>query len=198
MDKLMSQAPKSFDQFSDLLQVQVNNDFYTFDENLAQILRMQASTKDYGAIMTSGKSALPYVPWLVDGMLMSNKLIVHLEHDDEKLSPIIHELIDSDIRLSSHYQDQKTFTTDISEHRLDILLLTEHALPEIDNWLKILSDAGLLVLIASEEHRESLINTLSDGYFIINNRQLFISRKGLQHRKKRTRNRKSKIRNTDK
>ena len=187
----MNLAPKSFDQFFSMLQTSDSNEFIDFDERLAQILRMQASTKDYGAIMSSGKSALPYVPWLVDGMIMSNKLIVHLEQEEEPLNSIINELIESDIRITSHYQNQRSFTSDISEHRLDILLLTEDALSEIDNWLKILSDAGLLVLIASKDSREKLINQCREDYFIMNDSYLFLSRKGSQHRKKRRRNRKA-------
>jgi len=150
---------------------------------------MQASTKDYGAIMTSGKSVLPYVPWLIDGMIMSNKIIIHLESEEDALNQVIDELVESDIRISSHYQDQATFTTDICEHRLDILLLTEDALPEIDNWLKILSDAGLLVLIATEESRNALIKQCGDDYFMMNDKHLFLSRKGSQHTKTRRRSR---------
>lgn len=185
----MNPAPKSFDDFVTALQKRKPKRFNAFDENLAQILRMQASTKDYGAIMTSGQSALPYVPWLVDGMIMSNKIIIHLASEDEGLHPSIDAFVESDIRISSHYQDQATFTTDISEHRLDILLLTEEALPEIDNWLSILSDAGLLVLIASEENRLTFIKQYGDDYFFINDKHLFISRKGLQHTKTRRRSR---------
>ena len=192
----MSPHPASFDKFMNALQAQGINGLDDFDENLAQILRMQASTKDYGAIMSSGKTALAYVPWLIDGMNMSNKLIVHLNSGDEALDAIVKASIESDIRVSSHCQNQTEFTTDISEHRMDLLLLTEDALPEISNWMKLLSDAGLLVLLASEDQREQLMQAHSDDYFLINKAQLFISRKGMQHRNKRRRGRQRKILNS--
>ena len=183
----MNQAPNSFDQF--YASLATHNVSAVFDENLAQILRMQASTKDYGALITSGKGALAYVPWLVDGMNMSNKLIVHLNSQEAAFNPIIQELMENDIRITSHHQDQHSFTLDIAEHRMDLLLLTEDAMTEIENWLALLSDAGLLVLLASENEREALAKKYSEDYFCLNKAQLFISRKGTQHRKIRKRSR---------
>lgn len=185
----MSHYPTSFDQFMATLQQYEMSDF---KQDLAQQLLLQASTIDYGVIVTSGKSALPYVPWIVDGMIMSNKLIIHLNDDEEAIKPLIQTLIEHDIRITSHCQNQQVFTTDISEHRVNLLLLTEDALPEIDHWIKILSDAGLLVLIANEDTRTALMNKYSDDYFFINSSHLFMSRKGTQHQKKRRRSRQRK------
>ena len=186
-------APKSFANYINSLQTHSIFDLKDFDEDLAQMLRIQASSKDYGAIMTSGKSTLPYVSWLVDGMIMSNKLIVHLNSGEEELNKITQKSMESDIRITSHCQDQKEFTTDISEHRMDLLLLTEDALPEIDNWMKLLSDAGMLVFIGKPEARNKLLQKYSDDYFCFDKNHLFISRKGSQHQKVRRRSRQRKV-----
>ena len=186
-------SPMSFSEFMSSLEAYSMIDF---DESLGQLLRIQSSSKDFGTIMASGKSALPYVIWLVDGMNMSNKLIVHLNSDEEVLNQITQKLMETDIRITSHCQDQKEFTTDISEHRMDLLLLTEDALPVIDYWMKLLSDTGILVLIATPETRLNLMQKYSDGYFCFDKEYLFISRKGSEHNKVRKRSKRRKATNS--
>ena len=188
----MSLYPESFEKFASSLQDLGVKEFKNFDENLAQMLRIQAGTKDYGAIMTSGVSALPYVPWLIDGMAMSNKLIVHLNETENALNEITQKLMETDIRITSHCQDQKEFTTDISEHRMDLLLLSDEALPAIDNWMKLLSDTGLLVFVSTAETRRELMQKYSNDYFCYDKEYLFISRKGAQHNKVRRRSKRRK------
>lgn len=182
----MTSTPDSFLQFMNALQT---HDISEFDENLGHQLRIHASSRFFGTIMTSGGSALPYMPWLVDGMNMSNKLIVQLDSDEEALHQTVKTLIDSDIRLTSHCQDQEVFTKDINEHRIDILLLTEDALSNFENWINLLSETGMLVLVASSEIRKSKMQKYSSDYFCMDNGHLFIAQKGKQHKKIRKRSR---------
>jgi len=187
----MSAAPESFDQLMASLEEYGINEF---DEALAHQLRLHASSRFFGTLMTCGKSALPYMPWLVDGMNMSNKLIVQFDERKESLHEMVKETLDSDIRLSCHCQDQTTFTADINEHRIDILLLTEEALPIFDDWINLLSEAGMLVLIASANIREDKKQQYQDEYFCMDNGNLFIAQKGKQHKKVRRRSRRRKTR----
>lgn len=180
----MTPAPESFDKFMNALQ---EYDISEFDEALAHQLRIHASSRFFGTIMTCGPSALPYMPWLVDGMNMSNKLIVQLDNSEEALYQTVKELIDSDIRLTCHCQDQQAFTADITEHRIDILLLTEDALPNFENWINLLSETGMIILVANAKIRESKMQKYLDDYFCMDNGHLFIAQKGNQHKKTRTR-----------
>jgi len=185
----MSQAPDTFDQFMASLQEYGITDF---DESLGHQLRLHASSRFFGTIMTCGKLALPYMPWLVDGMNMSNKLVVQLDKSEESLHQKVKESIDSDIRLTCHCQDQTAFTKDITEHRIDILLLTEDALPIFDDWINLLSETGLIILIASDDIRRTKMQSYQDKYFCMDNGHLFIAQKGKQHKKIRRRSRRRK------
>lgn len=185
----MSAAPESFDQFMTLLQERGINEF---DETLGHQLRLHASSRFFGTIMACGKLAHAYVPWLVDGMNMSNKLIVQLDKDEKALHEMVKDSIESDIRITCHCQDQVAFTADIKQHRIDILLLTEDALPNFEQWMDLLSETGMAVLIASDDIRKAKMHTYQDDYFCMDNGHLFIAQKGDQHKKVRRRSRRRK------
>ncbi len=185
----MSSAPESFAQFMHSLQ---EYGISEFDEKLGHQLRLHASSRFMGTIMTCGKAALPYMPWLVDGMNMSNKLIVQLDKKEQTLQQMVKVSIDSDIRLTSHCQDQAEFAEDISEHKIDILLLTEDALPIFEKWINLLSETGLIVLIANDDMRKNIMQKYQVDYFCLDHGHLFIAQKGSQHKKIRRRNRRRK------
>jgi len=123
----MSQAPDTFDQFMASLQEYGITDF---DESLGHQLRLHASSRFFGTIMTCGKTC--------------------------------------------HCQDQTAFTKDITEHRIDILLLTEDALPIFDDWINLLSETGLIILIASDDIRRTKMQSYQDKYFCMDNGHLFM------------------------
>ena len=183
----MSQAPQKFDDFLSTLNTYNINEF---DESLAHLLRIHASTRFFGTIMTVGTATLPYMPWLVDGMNMSNKLIVQVDKGNEVLNDAIKTTTDSDIRITSHCQNQDEFTTDIIEHRLDLIVLSEEAMPIFENWINLLSETGMLIMIAGSETRNTLLEKHANDYFCFDDgKHLTICQKGKQHKKVRRRSR---------
>jgi hypothetical protein len=181
----MSKDPKN--HLSWLEQLQPANEP---DLQFAQWLRMLCHLKDYGVLMTSGEGVLPLVPWLLDGITMNSKLIVHVEEQNRSAEPLLKQQADLDIRFAYHFQPADEFIKDIDVHRLDMLLISEDQIEFLPQWLKLMTDSGLVVVLASEDKMEELLNSYSERYFInISNagEALFLTAKGIQHTNKRRR-----------
>jgi len=117
---------------------------------------------------------------------------LQLDKAFEALNDDIKSTTDSDIRITSHCQDQADFTADINEHKLDLVVLTEDALPNFENWISLLSETGMMIVIAAQSTRDALLEKYAVDYFCFDDNHLTISQKGKQHKKVRRRSRQRK------
>jgi hypothetical protein len=181
----MSEDPKNYPSWLEQLQLANEPDL-----QFAQWLRMLCHLKDYGMLMTSGKGVLPLVPWLLDGITMNTKIIVHVEEQHRSVEPLLKQQADLDIRFAYHFQPADKFIEDIKVHRLDMLVISEDQIEYLPQWLKLMTDSGLVVVLSSEDKMEELRSNYSERYFInISNagEALFLTAKGIQHTNKRRR-----------
>lgn len=159
-----------------------------YSSGLAALLRILTAQKDYAVVLISGSHTLSYIPWIRDGMSMNSRLIIHQQERDIPLEDLLNHQLAIDIRLASHFQDVSSFTDDISQHKLDMVLVDHSAsVKDIQNWLKLLSDGGLLICPAADSVQSKIEQNCSQDHFItrVEGTVLLVSRKGNQHRAKR-------------
>jgi len=121
-------------------------------------------------------------------MSMNNRLIIHQQTGEKELEDLVNQQLAIDIRLASHFQDVGSFTADIAQHKLDMVLVDHSAsVVDIQNWLTLLSDTGLLICPATDSVQSEIELNCGQDHFITRVEQsvLLISRKGSQHRAKR-------------
>lgn len=168
---------------------------HDFDDNLAAILRVAASVHEHSVCLCSGVEVLPYIDWLRDGMSMSGRLIIHLAPDRRELDEIVQRQLDSDIRIASHYQEIERFCADISQHRVDLLIVGvgEDNRSGLDGLMSLLSQNALLIVLARKSIQESLSERYSADYFLApigtSGQTLMLTRMGKQHQLERRRGR---------
>ena len=154
------------------------------DRTAAAQLRIISSQRDNAVFLCAGVSALPYVHWLLDGMAMSSRCIVQLNADERACEPLTQQLAAEDIRVAPHCQNLDEFCSDISEHRIDLALLSKST--DIAVIESLLSARGLCVTTDGAEITEGLstedyfVASLGDGGLLT-----AYCRKGRQHRRTR-------------
>ena len=162
-----------------------------FDDDLAAVLRVAAALIEQCICICSGSAALPYVTWLRDGMSMSGCLIIHLDPARQHLDSVVQKQLDSDIRVSSHYQAAREFCIDISRHRVDLLLLTvdDGDMESLEEFSALLNENALMIVLASPQTQEKLRARYSSAYFLApvggQGRAIMLARKGMQHQRVR-------------
>ncbi len=159
-----------------------------FCEEQAALIRILASQKDYAVMVASGPGTLNYVPWLRDGMSMNNRLIIHQTPEYKQYEPSLGAQLAIDIRLAAHFQEVDAFTTDIAHHKVDMVLLDWTAeVQDVENWLSLMSDFGLLICLASAGITPELKAACAEEFFLTeqSGNIILIARKGIQHRAKR-------------
>jgi len=158
------------------------------DPSLAATIRIAAGSKSNAVCLCSGTASLPYAVWLRDGMAMTARLIIHLDPANKEFATVVQQQLDSDIRLASHYQEISSFCDDIARHRLDLVVvdLNDRNRRHCAHLLSLLSDNGLMIVVADENVQERLHAELSNDYFFAptgaNQQAMMLSRKGMQHR----------------
>ena len=155
----------SLEWLADLQQADIGHDF---DDGLAATLRVVASIHQDPVCLCSGVEVLPYVNWLRDGMSMSGRLIIHLAPEHRELDEIVQRQLDSDIRVASHYQDIQLFCADISQHRVDLLVVDvgDDSYAGLDALMPLLSQNALTIVLAKKAIQEILSERFSSDYFI--------------------------------
>jgi hypothetical protein len=177
---------------ADLQQAGIGHDF---DDSLAAILRVVASIHQRPVCLCSGVEVLPYVNWLRDGMSMSGRLIIHLAPEHRELDEIVQRQLDSDIRVASHYQDIQRFCADISQHRVDLLLVDvgDDSSTGLDGLMPLLNENALSIVLAKKVIQEILFERYSSDYFVApisaSGQALMLARVGQQHQLGRRRGR---------
>lgn len=141
------------------------------DPILARALRVISNRGDHAVGMIVGEAALPYLPWVRDGLSMSSKLIVLLEPRERDFSAALEQQMALDIRIAAHTQDPRAFAADVSDHRVDLLVGALGQLP-----LEMMKESGQAVLIGSL--------SIPDGYFgaPVGESSVMITLPGRQHR----------------
>lgn len=160
----------------------------SFAEDLARRLRVLASLKDNSVFLVSGTGALPYIPWLRDGMPMNGRLIVHLEPGHDALDTLLKSQLHDDIRVAAHSQELPLFCADIARHKLDFVLLDAGTnlaivLPLIR---EMLGDHALLIVLLKQGEQIHRVAKISADFFMApldeSQTAWMLARKGRQHR----------------
>ncbi len=189
---MSSESPRDFEQWLQL--VATLNPAFSFDAETGQLLRVTSSLADYGVLLCSGVSALPYVPWLRDGMTMNSRLVIHLPPQANQAQELLTQQTQTDIRVAGHIQNTAEFLDDISHHRMNLLLLelSDDSLQCLAQWQAILADNGLLVLLGDEQQLQSVRESHAEQYFFAGANSaspppgiLLMAPKGLQHKASR-------------
>ena len=168
---------------------------HDFDDSLAAILRVVASIHQHPVCLCSGVEVLPYVNWLRDGMSMSGRLIIHLAPEHRELDEMVQRQLDSDIRVASHYQDIQRFCADISQHRVDLLVVDagDDSNAGLDGLMSLLDQNALSIVLAEKAIQEILFERYSSDYFVApistGGQALMLARVGQQHELGRRRGR---------
>ncbi len=166
----------------------------TYDEQVAQQLRVMIGLKPYAVALLSGANTLVYTPWLLDGMHMNSRMVLHQTSSSEPLQALVQQQLDHDIRITAHVQPVKSFTEDIAKNRLDVILtaLESETDPALDYWQSLLSESGIGVVFAAPEVSAQVQEEYEKDYFFscLNGSEhsidcLFMARKGSQHRRVR-------------
>lgn len=181
-----SQKPRDAQDWLDALQHFGIGDDY--DESLAAVIRIAAGQNPDAVCMCSGVAALPYANWILDGMAMTGRLIIHVDPAHSELDSIVQQQLDKDIRAASHYQEISSFCTDIASHRLDLLVIemNDRICEYSAQLLSLLNDNALMVVMAKDAVRELVHKNHSADYFFAqlgaNQQAMVLARKGAQHR----------------
>ena len=181
---IYSAAPSGFDYW--LKSLQQRNIGKSFQIQTASWLRVIVGTKNGAALLVTGTEAIPYVDWLLDGMAMNSRLILH--NQSKQLTQLVQPHFSTDIRVATHAQDFIAFLTDIEEHKFDFVVvdLNEINLETIATMLERTAEHGLLIGIGTRTQLNHLVQTVGDGYFcsLIDRpgNSVILSRKGIQHR----------------
>jgi hypothetical protein len=160
---------------------------HSFDDGLAAILRVVASIHQHPVCLCSGVEVLPYVNWLRDGMSMSGRLIIHLAPEHRELDEMVQRQLDSDIRVASHYQDIQRFCADISQHRVDLLVVDagDDSNAGLAGLMSLLNQNALSIVLAKKAIQEILFERYSSDYFVApistGDQALMLARVGQQH-----------------
>ncbi len=166
----------------------------TYDEQAAQQLRVMIGLKPYAVALLSGANTLVYAPWLLDGMHMNGRMVLHQTSSSEPIQALVQQQLDHDIRITAHVQPVKSFTEDIAKNRLDVILtaLESETDPALDYWQSLLSESGIGVVFAAPEVSAQVQEEYEKDYFFscLNGSEhsidcLFMARKGSQHRRVR-------------
>ncbi len=155
-------------------------------------LRAHAGLHEHGVFLLSSDATLPYLCWILDGMHMGARLIVHQPAATDEVAQVVSQQVQMDIRAAHQVQETPSFVQDISQHRLDgIVLYVEHpSLALVGNWMEVLADTGLLVVLAdSEQTLEAIHRDHAGAYFLsapnVGGPCLWVTRKGIQHQTRR-------------
>ena len=177
-------APRGFESW--LAELRRHDIGATFQPEVAAMLRVMAATKNAAVALATGTEAIPYVPWLQDGIPMNGRLILH--HESRHTVDLVQPHLTTDIRIATHQQDFAAFLADIHEHRFDLVVFD---LGDLDPAVLFtlperLSEHGLLVALGSNGAISDFIAGLEDSFFAWPEGQsdgcALLSRKSLQHR----------------
>ncbi len=186
----LQQSPKKLSQL--LAQLDAAGLVHPHWPALGSQLRANANLHEQGVFLMSGDATLPYLGWILDGMHMSARLIVHQSGAEHELAQAAAQQVQLDIRAAHQVQAPADFVEDISQHRLDgIVLQVEPAsVSLVGNWMTVLADTGwLLVLADGENTLEAIHNQHASEYFFsapdVGGPCMWVTRKGMQHRARR-------------
>lgn len=165
----MSASPRGFERFQqDLAALGFNAGC---DQSAAAALRLFARIKNGGIILLTGPNALVYAPWVMQGMSMTSRLIVHVDGDFE-YAPLAN-MFNTDIRVAAHVQHTEAFLDDLSKYRFE-MIVSDAAVAEtelINSLTTRLTEEGVLMVVAqtqtaSDKRSLCLQDTLQEKYFI--------------------------------
>lgn len=178
----MSDAPRGFDPW--LAELQRHDIGVTFQPEVAAMLRVLAATRNAAVALATGTEAIPYVPWLQDGIPMNGRLILH--NECSRTVDLVQPHFTTDIRVATHQQGFAAFLADIHEHRFDFVVFDPgdvdpavvYTLPER------LSEHGLLIALGGNAAVTDFVEGLQDSFFAWREPSgcAVLSRKSLQHR----------------
>ena len=180
----MRDPPRGFDSW--LAELRQHDIGSAFHPEAAAMLRVMAATKNAAVALATGTEAIPYVPWLQDGLPMNGRLILHKERGP--IIDLIQPQFATDIRVATHRQDFAAFLADIHEHRFDFVLFD---LGDVDTAVvstlpERLSEHGLLIALGGNDVVSAFVASLKDAFFVWRtghpNGCALLSRKSLQHR----------------
>lgn len=150
------------------------------------LLRVIAGTIDGAVCLASGREAIPYVPWLQDGLPMNSRLIVH--NQCAQIDELVRPHFSTDIRVATHAQELASFLSDIEEHKFDLLALDVNELgPDVvPTVLQHLAEYGVLIGVGTEVSRSPIFQACFEEYFVSHlggeDQSMVASRKSMQHR----------------
>jgi len=118
------------------------------DDNGAR-LRGLAATRLGGIMLVSGDEGFDLAAWMIDGLDITSRLVVHHEGGIEP--SLVSQCFNNDLRVTTHVQPFGDFLDDVSHHRFSMLVL---AAPELEASLfttaaSMMDDGGILVCAGS-------------------------------------------------
>ena len=160
----MNFEPKGFNAFvSQLSDISFPG---VFDKSLAEQIRLQARVHSGGIIFVSGISNTIYAPWVMDGMSMSTRLLVHIDPDNAPSLDVqtLNRIFDHDIRVAAHIQDSASFVQDLSKYQFDLIVIaTTNVLTSAPALKERLSENGTIIIV---EGGSSDYSSFCDEYFV--------------------------------
>jgi len=132
------------------------------DDDAGRLLRGLSATKSMGVSLVSGAAACDLAAWIIDGMDMSCRLVVH--HEAEADGDVIKAAFNNDLRVTTHEQPFVQFLDDVSSHRFVIVVMTPPVLDvaTLDRAVAAINDGGILCLLNPDDTVLHALELLSD------------------------------------
>lgn len=132
------------------------------DDALGRLVRGLSATRHGAVNLVSGSSACDLAGWIIDGMDMTCRLVVH--HEAEVDSAPIKNAFNNDLRVTTHEQPFIQFLDDVDSHKFAILVMAP-PVADLDNLqraVRAIDDGGVLVLVEPDAKITEFVNQLSE------------------------------------
>ncbi len=109
-------------------------------------LRALAAMQLSGIMLVSGAGAMDLAAWIIDGLDISSRLVVH--HEGELDPAKVRGCFNNDLRVTAHVQPLESFLDDVKQHRFALFVLTDvdAKASTLDRVTQSIADGGVLVL----------------------------------------------------
>ncbi len=116
------------------------------DDELGRLVRGLSATRHGGVSLVSGSGACDLAGWIIDGMDMTCRLVVHHEADVD--ASVVKSAFNNDLRVTTHQQPFIEFLDDVNSHQFAIVVMAPPILT-LENLRRVtqaVGDGGALVL----------------------------------------------------